>query len=109
MAKIWWALIIAGVISNGLRFAPLLLSRMVKVNPDGPVYYFLSYAAYSVIGVIIYLVSFAKQNIFLQPSWLGALKLAMLLLAFALAVKLPKPIYAFVISVSLYGLVLLIT
>lgn len=84
----WTLILVAASVSYCLRFLPVLIFRRFKINGDGGVYIFLSYAACAVTGGIIYTIAFGD---FLFGDFMGhfesrnAVKLIVVLLAFFIA------------------------
>ncbi|MBV6824197.1 AzlD domain-containing protein [Pseudomonas sp. PD9R] len=105
----WGLILVAASVSYCLRFLPVLIFRKYKINGDGNVYVFLSYAACAVMGGIIYSIAFGDA---LFLDWSGhfedvqLMKLIVILLSFFVAAFTRSVIKSLVCCASIYGVAL---
>ena len=101
----WTLIAVAAALSYALRFLPVLIFRRFKINGQGSFYQFLSYAACTVMGGIIYTIAFGDA---LFNHWSGhfesdrLVKLLIMVLAFTVAAWTRSVFKSLICCVSIY-------
>lgn len=107
--KPWQVILIAGAVSYALRAAPLLVFRRITMRDNSDVARFFAYAAYAVMGALIYQAMYGEK--FLHDDLLGhfavgeLLKLAITILGFIIAVRVKSMLVVLAITLPIYALV----
>jgi branched-subunit amino acid transport protein len=102
----WTLIAVAALASYSLRALPIVVFRRFRIAPEGDAYKFLSYAAFSVMGGIIYSALFGAAH---YDQWLGhftqpdaLLKLSSVVLAAVLAAWLRGVFKVLIICIAYY-------
>lgn len=95
----------AAVTSYSLKLIPVLFLNKFQLSKDNSILKFFNYAAYAMIGSIIYIISLGNMN---QTdtfviNYISVLKIFIILLTFLISCRTKKTLTNFSISLMIYA------
>ncbi len=108
--NILWMILIAALVSFGFRIAPIIFLKFFNLPHEHPLFIFLNYAVYAIMGCIIYTTAFPHSNWHLFASSSALLewaKATLLLLALITGCYYRNITVLVICFVGLYALIVL--